>query len=183
MTNERRQLLLKIGAATCAALLLLDRFVIEPAIQSWTEQNKRVAALQEKVKRGKQLCEREKSLRDRWNGMIQANLPEDVSAAENLIYKALDRWRNNSQILLTSLTPAQWQSREDGYSIMECRLTATGNQASLGRFLYELESDSTLPVSLEECELTTRDARGSQITLTARITFLRLKELNKKATP
>jgi len=182
MNNERRQLLLKIGAATSAGLLLLNWFVIEPASHSWGEQSKRVAALREKVQQGRTLCEREKALRDRWDAMLQANLPEDVSAAENAIYKAVDRWKSNSQIIITSLTP-QWQNREEGYSTLECRMAATGNQAALGRFIYELESDTSLPVSLEECELTTRDARGAQITLTARVTFLRLKEPTKKATP
>jgi len=62
-------------------------------------------------------------------------------------------------------------------------LAATGSQAALSRFLYELESDSSVPVNLEECELTTRDARGSQLTLTARITFLRLKEPSKNSAP
>jgi len=182
MNNERRQLLLKIGAAIVVGLFLLDRFVIGPAIHSWGEQSRRVAALQEKVQQGRKLCEREKTLRDHWDGMLQTNLPEDVSVAENAIFKAMDRWKSNSQIIITSLTP-QWQNREEGYSTLECRVAATGNQAALGRFIYELESDTSLPVNLEECELTTRDARGAQITLTARVTFLRLKEPTKQATP
>jgi hypothetical protein len=38
-----------------------------------------------------------------------------------------------------------------------------------------METDA-LPVNLEDCELGARDNQGSQLTLTARVTFLRLKE-------
>ena len=181
MNNERRQLLLKIAAAAVVGLFLLDRFVIEPTLQGWSEQTARIAALREKVQRGRQLCEREATLREHWAEMLRGNLPAEVSAAENVAYKAVGRWVRDSQISLTSLTP-QWQNREEGFDLYECRVAATGSQASLGRFLYELESDQSAPVSLEECELTTRDPRGAQLTLTARLTFLRLKD-SKKSTP
>ncbi len=181
MNNERRQLLLKVAAATMVGIFLLDRFVLEPILQGWSEQTTRIAALREKVQRGRQLCERESSLRERWARMLGANLPDEVSAAENVAYKAVGRWVRDSQISLTSLTP-QWQNREEGYDLYECRVAATGSQPSLGRFLYEIESDQSAPVSLEECEFTTRDPRGSMINLTARLTFLRLKD-PKKSTP
>lgn len=178
MTSERRQLLLKIGAAVALGLLILDRMVLGPAIESWKSQTTRIAALKQKVTQGGQLRERESALRDRWAAMRRANLPTEVSAAENAALKALGRWQRDSQINLTSLTP-NWQNRDDGYETLEYRVAATGSQAALGRFLYEIESDTTVPVSLEECELSTRDARGALLTLTARLTFLRLKDTAK----
>ncbi|MEI7957962.1 MAG: hypothetical protein WCI40_02545 [Verrucomicrobiota bacterium] len=182
MNNERRQFYLKIGVAAAVGLLLLDSFVVEPALQSWGKQTERITALSEKVKRGRQLCERGPSLRERWAGMLRGNLPAEISEAENVAYKAVSRWVRESQISLTSLTP-QWQKRDDGFETLECRVTATGSQAALARFLYELESDSTVPVNLEECEFITRDPRGAQLTLTARLTFLRLNETSKNTAP
>jgi len=180
MNNDRRQLLIKVAAAV-VGLYALDAFVIEPAIDGWREQNRRIVALGEKVQRGRQLRERETSIRERWAGMLRANLPAEVSAAESMAQIAVGRWVSASQISLTSLTP-QWQSREDGFDLYECRVTATGSQTSLGRFIYELETDQSAPVNLEECELASRDARGAQLTLTARLTFLRIKD-PKKTTP
>ena len=139
-------------------------------------------SLREKVRQGRQLSERAPSLRERWAGMQKANLPDEESAAENVAVKALNRWERDSQISLSGYT-SQWQSHEDGFKTFECRVTANGTQATFGRFLYELESDTTLPVSLEECELATRDARGGQLTLTARITFLRLKDSANPTAP
>lgn len=183
MTNERRQLLLKIGAAAAAGLFVFNLFVIEPAMASWTQQSERIAKLREKVQRGQQLRERAASINARWNGMLRANLPAEVSAAESAALKAVNHWVRQSEIKITSLAPS-WQNRDrdEGVETYEYRMTATGSQAALGRFIQELETDQTIPVNLEECELATRDPRGAELTLTARITFLRIKE-TKKATP
>jgi hypothetical protein len=182
MNNERRQLYLKIGAAIAVGTLLLDYVVIEPSLKGWKAQSDRIAALSGKVNRGSQLRERESTLKNRWADMLRVNLPTEVSAAESAAFKAVSRWVSESRISVTSLTQ-QWQTRDDGFDTFECRLAATGSQEALGHFLYELETDSSVPVNLEECELTTRDARGSQLTLTARITFLRLKDSSKNSAP
>lgn len=182
MTSERRQLYLKIGAAAAVGLFLLDAVILKPAIQGWNQQASRIATLKQKVAQGRQLRERESALRERWAGILRTNLPAEVSAAETAALKAVGRWQRESQINLNSITP-QWQSRDDGFDTLEYRISATGSQAALGRFLYEMESDATVPVSLEECELATRDTRGEQLTLTARLTFLRLKEPSKNPAP
>lgn len=177
MNSERRIRLLKVTFVVVLSLFILDKLIIGPAFASWSNQSIRMTALREKVNRGRQLREREGALRDRWAGMLRANLPAEDSAAGSAASKAVSRWVNASQINLTSFTPQpQWQSKEDGYETLECRVTAAGSQAALGRFIYEMESDTAVPVNLEECELASGDARGAQLKLTARITFLRLKE-------
>ncbi len=105
--------------------------------------------------------------------MQRANLADDNSTAGGDILNAVNRWKLASGIGLSNLVP-QWQEHEDlGYDENECRVTATGDQKTLGQFLYELETDA-LPVNLEECEIATRDAKGQQLTLTARFSFARL---------
>ena len=123
MTSNRRQLFLKIAAAAVVGLYALDALVIEPAFSKWREQGVRIAALRTKVERGRQLREREKTIRERWAAMLRSNLPAEVSAAESAAYQAISRWVNASQINLTSLTP-QWQNHEDGSQTYECRVAA-----------------------------------------------------------
>ncbi len=181
MTDEQRRLFfLKIGVAIALGLFVLDRFVIQPTVKSWKEQTERIATLKQQVSQGRQLKAREAALRERWAAMRRGNLPAEVSAAEYAALKAVDRCKLQSQITLTNLTQT-WQLRDtEGYDTLEYRLSATGSQAALGQFLYELETDTTVPVNVEECELATRDARGAQLALTARITFLRLKDQTSK---
>ena len=109
--------------------------------------------------------------------MQRTDLTEDLSAAENDVFKALDRWARDSHVSFTSLTP-QWRSHEEGYDTFECRATATGDQASLGRLLYEIETDP-LPARVEECELSTRDAKGAQLALSLRFSFVRINETGR----
>ena len=172
---NKRETILKIVVGVVVGLFVLDRFILTPSINAWKEQSDRLQALREKVSKGKSLIERETSLRGRWADMLRTDMVEDNSAADADVYKALPRWSARSRVSFTSLVP-NWHSHEDGgYDTFECRLTATGDQSSLGRLLYEIETDP-LPARIEECEFNTRDAQGKQLTLSMRLTFVRINE-------
>ncbi|MEA3211988.1 MAG: hypothetical protein QOE70_5045 [Chthoniobacter sp.] len=174
MQSKRRETILKIAVGAVVGLFLLDRVVLSPSIAGWKAQGERLAGLREKVQRGRQLIEREKSIRTRWEEMLRTDLAPDSSAAENDVFKAIGRWARDSRISFTSLTP-QWRNHEEGYDTFECRATATGDQAALGRLIYEIETDP-LPARVEECDLSTRDAQGKQLGLAVRFSFVRITE-------
>lgn len=178
LQGKSRETLLKIGVGVVVGLFLLDRLVLEPAIDSWKAQGEQLATLREKVQRGRALIEREQSIRTRWADMLRLDLAEDSSAAENDVFKALNRWARESRINFTNLTP-QWRAHDDaGYDTFECRATATGDQASLARLVYEIETDP-LPAHVEDCELTARDPKGQQLSLSLRFSFVRIGEPGK----
>ena len=173
MTNEQRQRLLKVAAGAIVGLWLLDTVVIEPAIRAWGEQTARIEALQKKVDRGRSLLGRADSIRERWADMQRANLPADLSVAEGEALDAINRWTLASGINLTNVSRDWQRSRDADYDACEVRASLTGKLSDVGLFLYELETDP-VPVNLEDCEITTRDARGQQITVNARFSFLLL---------
>lgn len=178
MQNSRRETLLKIGVGAVVGLFLLDRVIITPAFASWKAQGERLTKLREEVQRGRQLVAREKSLRGRWDEMLKTDMPEDISVAENEVFQAIGRWTLDSHVNFTNLVP-QWRAGEEGCETFECRASATGDQATLGKLLYEIETDP-LPAHVEECELSARDAKGTQLTMTMRFSFVRLVEGGKK---
>ncbi len=172
---DNREALLKLAVGAVVGLYVLDRFVIEPSIDAWKEQSQRLTQLREKVGKGRSLIEREDQLRNRWADMIRTCMPDDNSAGEADVYKALGKWGSRSRVSFTSLTP-NWRTHEDdGYDTFECRIAATGDQASIGRFMYELEVDP-LPARIEECELIIKDPKGTQLNMTMRISFVRINE-------
>lgn len=179
MRSKNREAILKIVVAVVGGLFLLDRVVIGPMITHWKEQGERIASLREKVNRGQNLLERARSIRGRWAEMLRTDLPEEGSAAENEVYKGVGRWTRESRINFSNLTP-QWKTHEEGFDTFECRAAANGDQASVGRLIYELETDR-LPARLEECEITARDAKGQQVMVTMRFSFLRLNEQGGRA--
>lgn len=176
-SNKRRETILKIAVGVIVGLFLLDRMVLSPAIAGWKAQSIRLAALRQKVERGQQLLEREKTLRTRWSEMQSANLPENISDAENDVYKALSRWTLDSRVSFTSLTQ-QWRSHDEGYDTFECRATATGDQSALARLVYEIETDP-LPARIEECEIAARDAQGKSLGLSLRFSFVHIAEAGR----
>ncbi len=180
MTTKRRETLLKFGVGAVVALFLLDWMVISPAFAGWKAQSVRLAALQQKVKNGRQLLEREKSLHARWDEMQRGNLAQDRSSAENDVYKALSRWTGESRVSFTSLNPNWREHNDEGFTTFECRATAVGEQAALARLVYEIETDP-LPARIEECELTARDAQGKQLSLALRFSFVRIEDQGRAA--
>jgi hypothetical protein len=172
MTDAKRLTYLKIGAVACAGLWLLDTFVLTPALGAWSDQGTRIDALRQKVDRGQQLIDREDVIRRRWAQMTQENLPSEVSAAENVAFQAIGRWVRTSGISVASLTPT-WQDHDEGYQTLEWRIAATGTQASLSRFMYEMETDA-VPVNFDEFEVTTRDEHGAELSMTGRFSFLQM---------
>jgi hypothetical protein len=177
MIAKNREKFLKYGAIGMVALLLLDYAVISPALAHWDAQSDSIHELEKKVTRGEQLIDREDTIRNRWAAMQRANLPKEVSAAENLAFQAIGRWVSASHISVSSLMP-DWQTHDEGYETLEFRASAVGTQATIGRFFYEMETDK-VPVNLEEYEISTRDEHGSLLNVTARFTFLRLNSAAK----
>ena len=178
MQNNRRETLVKIGIGVVVGLFLLDRLVISPAMAGWTAQGERLAALRKDVQRGRQLIEREQSLRGRWEEMQRTDMADDISIAENDVFQAISRWTLDSHVNFTELKP-QWRAGDEGCETFAFRATAVGDQATLGRLLYEIETDP-LPAHVEECELSARDAKGTQLTMEMRFSFVRLVEGGKK---
>lgn len=174
MRIDRREDLLKIVVGAAVALLVLDRMVFTPAITRWKTQGENITVLREKVTRGRQLLDREKSIRAKWAEMQNSDLDQDMSTAEDDAIKGITKWAAESRISITSLSP-QPRSPDDDYDLLEWRAATTGTQSSLGQFIYALETDA-LPVRLDECELTARDAKGQQLTGALRFSFIRLKE-------
>ncbi len=176
--ENNRETILKVAVGAVVALFLLDHFVIEPSIEAWKDQSARLDTLREKVTKGRSLIEREASLRGRWDEMLRTDMPEDNSAGEANVYNAILRWVSRSRVTFTSLTPNWHQHEDEGYDTFECRVVATGDQASLGRLIYEIEVDP-LPARIEECEFNTKDALGKQLTMTMRFSFVRINEARK----
>jgi hypothetical protein len=177
MLSKNREVILKIAAGAVIGLFVLDRAVLTPALGAWKTQSEHLADLKKKVERGHQLRDREKSIRERWADMQASDLPENLSAAENDVFQGIGRWARDSRISFTSLTPL-WRTNEEGYDMFECRASAVGDQASLGRLIYEIETDP-LPARVNECEFTSRDAQGKQLALTMRFSFVRLTDAKK----
>ena len=99
-------------------------------------------------------------------------LPENVSAAENQVLRAFDRWSQDSQISIASIKP-QWKQAGEDYMTYECRADAFGSLQAITRFLYEIEKDP-MALKIESVEINARDNNGQQLSLGLQVSGLRL---------
>ena len=172
--KANREFILKAGIAVAVALWALDAFIIEPGIARWKDQGERITKLRAEVRDGDKMLGREQALRDHWSGMVHENLPADDTAAQNLILKAVSRWEATSRVIMPILNrDPRWKTNDDGSQTLEFHMTITGDQVSIWRFIYEAQTDK-IPVYLKQYNLTSHDTRGTQLTMAATFSFLRL---------
>jgi len=172
MQIKNRQHLLVIVAAAGAAILLGDKLVLTPLTARWKERSRQITELTKRVNQGSLILAREQTIRDRWDQMRTNTLPEEVSAAENEVLRAFERWSQESRISISSIKP-QWKRAGDDYMTLECRADAFGSIQALTRFLYEVEKDP-LALRVEAVEITSRDNDGQQLGLGLQVSGLLL---------
>lgn len=172
MKITNRQQLLAVVAMATVALLASDRLVFSPLIRSWKARTERIGELRQLVAGGQTLVERERKVRDRWSAMETNTLPNNISAAENEVLKAFDRWSQESRISVSSIRP-QWKRTSDDFMTLECRADAFGSISALTRFLYEVEKDP-LALKVESIEISARDNNGQQLALGLQLSGLML---------
>lgn len=172
MAIKNREKFLTIAALAVVVLLLGDKFVLSPLTNAYNARKAKIATLNTRLASGRLLLERESSIRQRWE-LIQTNsLPTDISAAENMVLKSVDRWAQSSRITFTSIKP-QWKQFDEEFVTLDCRADASGNMQAVARFLYELESDP-MPLKVEEIEITAKDNDGQLLALGVRFSAMML---------
>jgi hypothetical protein len=158
-----RQKLLVILALVAVVLFAGEHLVADPLINLWKVRAARKADLQKKVTDGTRLVQRERGVRDRWDSLERNTLTNNMAAAEQQVYRAIDRWAQESRVTINAITP-QWKQEADLYKTLECRVEAAGDLERLSRFLYGAEREP-LALRLESLELGARDKEGRQLTL------------------
>ena len=169
MTKNRQQLL-AIFALVAIVFLVGDRLILSPLVASWKDRSERITALERSIAQGSLLIERRDIIEERWESMSTNTLPQNMSAAENRVLKAFDRWSQQSGISIVSLKP-QWRQSEDDYLTLQCRAEGFGSMQALTRFLYELENDP-IALKVESVEMSARDKEGRQLGLGVQVSGL-----------
>ena len=174
----QRQRWLVIIAAIGVVLIVLDRVLFTPLTATWQAHTLEIARLQKSVTEGRGLIARAGQLDRTWNEMQANSLPKDPAQAEQDVISSFDRWGRGNNIELGSIRP-QWKRGTDRYSLLECRVDATGSLGAVTRFLQSIEL-STLALRVDSVELGTRDDRGQKMAATFIVSGLRLQPLEAR---
>jgi hypothetical protein len=178
-TMPKRQRVLILVAGTGVLLLVLNQILITPLGDLWQARSDEIRKLNESVTSGEGLIARAAQTRRVWAEMQSGSLAKDQAQSEYDVISAVVGWGRTSGVQIGSIKPVWKHGATESYSLLECRLDATGTLASLSRFLYELER-SPLALRADAVELMSRDDTGQSLTLGLTITGLRLAPLEGK---
>lgn len=176
---SKRQRLLVIVTGAGLALLILDRILFTPLTDLWQAHAAEIVTLQKSVAEGRGLIAREAQLNRVWKEMETNALAKEPAQAEQDVLSAFDRWGRANSIELASIRPQWKRGTTDRYSLLECRVDATGSLPALSRFLYEVER-SPLALRVDSVEVTARDDGGRALTLGLVVSGLRFSPMERR---
>jgi hypothetical protein len=177
MQIKDRQKLLIIITIAAVGLFAVDELVRAPLMAAWHARSTRLATLRSQVARGRMLIQRERGIRNHWDEMQRKALTNNLSAAEQQVFRAIDSWAQDTGVIVNAVTP-QWKHDSDDYITYECRVDAAGDISRLSRFLYHAEREP-LALKLEAVELSARDKEGQQLALALQLSGLVLNPVSK----
>jgi Tfp pilus assembly protein PilO len=178
MKIKNRQDFLVMLTAVVVGLAVVVNFILPPIQGWWSDRQRQIHDLREKVTDGKQMVKRDAIIRNHWNDMRENSLPASAPAAEQQFLKAIDGWSRDSGAGVTSITP-QWKSDSTNYMTLSCRVEADGDLNSLSKFIYDIEK-GPMPLRLDTVELGAHDNSGQQMTLGLDVNGLALLQNDKK---
>ena len=173
MQIKNRQQVLLVAALAALAVLVGDHLILTPLAEGWTARSKHITQLKRDIQTGEMLLKRESYTRNRWSQMRTNTLSANASVAQSQMFKAFDRWAQDSRMKIGSIKP-QWKHNDD-VTTLECRASATGDIQSLSKFIYDAEKDP-LAVKVESVEITSRDNNGQQLSLVLQVSGLVLNQ-------
>ncbi len=170
MIVTNRQQLLGILAIVALVLLVGDRMIFTPLVQSWKSRSEEIRDLKKNFDKGSYLLTRDRAIREHWDHMRTNALAGEFSIAEGQVLRSLDRWQQDSRIVVTS-DKRNLKQNADDFSTLECHVDGSGNLSSLTRFIYEIEKDP-LALKVDQIDLASQDDRGAQLTLSLQVSGL-----------
>jgi Tfp pilus assembly protein PilO len=178
MKIKNRQEFLVMVTIGVVLLAGLVNFILPPIQGWWSDRQKQISDLRDKVKDGAQMIKRDSVIRSHWKDMRENSLPASAPAAEQQFLKAIDNWSRDSGAELTSITP-QWKSDSTNYMTLNCRVETDGDLNSLSKFIYDVEK-GPMPLRLDTVELSSHDNNGQVMTLGLDINGLALLQNDQK---
>jgi hypothetical protein len=170
-----RQKMLVIVTLVAVGLFAADHLVRAPLVSAWNARATQLTDLRNKVARGRMLIQREAGLRNHWEDMQRKALTNNMSTAEQQVFRAIDSWAQDTGVIVNAVTP-QWKHDSDDYITYECRVDAAGDISKLSRFLYRAEREP-MALKIEAVELSARDKDGQQLSLALQLNGLVLNAL------
>ncbi|MFO7959088.1 MAG: hypothetical protein R6X33_18540 [Candidatus Brocadiia bacterium] len=170
MTLSRRETLIAVVAVLAVALLVADRYVITPLMESGAEVEEERRQLMAAMTNARRLFERQRLMARRWQEMKGGGLASEPSDAEGRILQAVRNWAEEAGLALSSVKPERGE-REAGVGEITVVAAGTGNMRAVARFLWHTET-TALPLRVRELQLGARTEGQDDLSLQLKLSTL-----------
>jgi hypothetical protein len=146
-----------IGIITVAVLsiLVLDQFILTPAMTRMDELDAKIAQAQQEHLNAQQLFNSSRRANRDWKTVAGDAMTRDTGDPESRVLNSVREWAQDEGMRLPSVIPQPAQI-EKGFNKIVFRATGSGNLNQVGRFLYRVQTAS-MPLRITDLQITSKD--------------------------
>jgi Tfp pilus assembly protein PilO len=174
MVLSKREKYIAIITAAIILLFALDHYVWSPVMDSRAQVQTQKKGLEREMQQAERILKKRERLASRWDEMKEGGLGSDPSAIESRVLNAIQQWSNSCGLPISTVKPDRDKGDGQLRQIM-FNLALTGDMASVGQFLWEVENCS-LPLRITEFQLGSRGGDASDLSLQLKLSALYLAE-------
>ena len=178
MVLSRRERIIALAALFVVGALMLDRFVLTPALRQLERTESQKQELLAQLTEAQSLFERRGMLERKWETMLSDGLRNDAEA-ESRVARALDDWSVDTRLMLSSVKPER-VAGDRGLKEMTFVVAGKGQIDAVARFLYKVET-AELPIKVKDLQLGSASESGDSMSLQLRLSALYLGADEKPA--
>jgi hypothetical protein len=175
--SKREQIVVMVAMIMVGALVA-DKIAITPVLKRFRETANRKQELLAQVNEARSLFERRRLLERKWKTMLSDGLQNEADA-ESRIMRALDKWKQDTRMTLSSVKPERLASAK-GLKEMTFVVAGRGPLDAVARFLWQVET-AELPIKVKDMQLGSTNEAGDSMSLQLRLSALYLGTAQKPA--
>ena len=155
MVLTKRERYIGIGTVAVLAILLLDQFIIGPAMTRMDELDAKIAEAQQQHLNAQQLFNSSRRANRDWKTIAGDAMTRDTGDPESRVLNSVREWAQEEGMRLPSVIPQPAQI-DKGFNKIVFRATGNGNLSQVGRFLYRVQT-AQMPLRITDLQLSSKD--------------------------
>ena len=151
------------GEALVVGILALDRLFLTPLIERRQVTDAQMRLATGEMERADGLMTNRSRVNRKWNEMSGSSLKTDGATAESQVIRAVNDWAQEAGLNVSSVKPERAE-KEKQFVKITFRANATGNMASISKFMWRLQT-SKVPIRVTDVSITTRRDGADDLSL------------------
>ncbi len=178
MVLTQRERIILIVTLLCVGLLIVSKFVVDPAQARLDEMEAQRQQLQGDLEEAQMLLGNRGTMQRKWNTLVADGLRNDAEA-ESKVLSDLGEWADNAGLSLSSIKPDRVAS-DKGLQEMIFTVAGKGTIGAVSRFLWQIET-AALPARIRDMQLGSGSESESTMSLQLHLSVLYLGAPQKQA--